>query len=237
MNKDQPDSPRPSRAWRGVLFDMDGVLCDSEPFIREAARAMFRERHDADIPDEAFFPFVGMGENRFLGGPAEERGIPFDPVADKARCYELYLELIRGRMPPMTGAHDFARACIARGCRLAVASSADLVKVSGNIDQIGMASGFFDAVIDGTMVTRRKPAPDIFQLAASKLGLDPAECLVVEDAPSGLQAAKAAGCLALGVRSSFDDAKLVASGADWTVANLAEACSLIDSISSAFSSR
>lgn len=225
------------RQWRGVLFDMDGVLCDSEPFIREAARAMFRERHGADIPDEAFFPFVGMGEERFLGGPAEERGIPFDPVADKARCYELYLELIKGRMPPMKGARDFARECIARGCRLAVASSADLVKVNGNIAQIGMGEGFFDAVIDGTMVSRRKPFPDIFRLAASRLGLDPRHCLVVEDAPSGLQAAKAAGCLALGVRSSFDEARLTAAGADWTVADLAEAVALADTIAKAFDAR
>ncbi len=223
--------------WQGVLFDMDGVLCDSEPYIREAARAMFRERHGADIPDEAFFPFVGMGEDRFLGGPAEQRGIPFDPVPDKARCYEFYLELIKGRMPPMTGAHDFARACMAQGCKLAVASSADLVKVRGNIVQIGMGEGFFDAVVDGTMVTRRKPFPDIFQLAASKLGLDPKNCLVVEDAPSGLQAAKAAGCLALGVRSSFDEARLVEAGADWTVANLAEAVTMINGISAAFAAR
>lgn len=231
------NKPITERAWRGVLFDMDGVLCDSEPFIREAARAMFRERHGADIPDEAFFPFVGMGEERFLGGPAEQRGIPFDPIGDKSRCYEIYLDLIRGRMPPMNGARDFARVCIDLGCRLAVASSADLVKVRGNVEQIGMADGFFSAIIDGTMVSRRKPAPDIFLLAAARLGLPPESCLVVEDAPSGLEAAKAAGCLALGVRSSFDAPRLAAAGADWTVADLAEACRLIDEISSRFESR
>ncbi|MGI6495964.1 MAG: HAD family hydrolase [Kiritimatiellia bacterium] len=220
--------------WRGVLFDMDGVLCDSEPFIREAARAMFRERHGVDIPDEAFYPFVGMGENRFLGGPAEERGIPFDPIADKARCYELYLELIRDRMPPMNGAHDFARACLDRGCRLAVASSADFVKVSGNIAQIGMAEGFFDAVVDGTMVTRHKPAPDLFLLAAGRLGLPPEHCLVIEDAPAGLQAARTAGCRALGILSSFDGQTLRDAGADWVAQDLADAMTLLPAIAGSF---
>ena len=55
----------------GVIFDMDGVLCDPEPFICEAAQRMFKENRNTDVPPEAFEPFVGAGENLYLGGPSE----------------------------------------------------------------------------------------------------------------------------------------------------------------------
>ena len=58
---------------RGIVFDMDGVLCDSEPFIRRAAKQMFRDRYDIEVEDSAFMPFVGMGEDRFLGGPPKHK--------------------------------------------------------------------------------------------------------------------------------------------------------------------
>jgi beta-phosphoglucomutase-like phosphatase (HAD superfamily) len=76
------------RRLRGVIFDMDGVLVDSEPFIAEAAIRMFAERGHALRPED-FHPFVGTGEDRFLGGPAEARGIALDLPAAKARTYEL----------------------------------------------------------------------------------------------------------------------------------------------------
>jgi sugar-phosphatase len=80
------------------------------------------------------------------------------------------------------------------------------------------------------MVTRKKPAPDIFLLAADRIGLPAEACLVVEDAPGGLQGARAAGCAALGVTTSFADEALRAAGAGWTVRDLSEACSLLPEI-------
>ena len=213
----------------GIIFDMDGVLCDSEPFICEAACRMFQE-HGVQVQPEDFRPFVGMGEERFLGGVAEKHGVKFDLTVDKARTYAIYQEIIRGRLQPMNGARAFLDACRARGLRLAVASSADEVKVKANLAELGFPSTLFDAVVNGLMVTRKKPAPDIFLLAAKQIGLPPASCLVVEDAPAGVRAAQAAGCAALGVRSSFDDATLRAAGASWSVQDLAEAGGLLPTI-------
>jgi len=97
-------------AIRGIIFDMDGVLCDSEPFICEAAGRMFRE-YGVQAQPEDFRPFVGMGEERFLGGVAEKYGAKLDLAAAKARTYAIYQEIIRGRMQPMNGVGAFLDAC------------------------------------------------------------------------------------------------------------------------------
>jgi len=203
---------------QGVVFDMDGVLVDSEPFIAEAAIRMFAEK-GATVRPEEFRPFVGTGEDRFLGGVAEARGIPFDAPRDKARTYALYLDLIPGRLHPLPGVHAFVAECRRRGLKLAVASSADAIKVEGNLRELGLPASTFDAVVDGSQVARKKPAPDIFLEAIRRLGLDPAACLVIEDAIAGVAAAKAAGARCLGLTTTFTPAQLAA--ADWIAPDLA----------------
>jgi len=203
---------------QGVVFDMDGVLVDSEPFIAEAAIRMFAEK-GATVRPEEFRPFVGTGEDRFLGGVAEARGIPFDAPRDKARTYALYLDLIPGRLHPLPGVHAFVAECRRRGLKLAVASSADAIKVEGNLRELGLPASTFDAVVDGNQVARKKPAPDIFLEAIRRLGLDPAACLVIEDAVAGVAAAKAAGARCLGLTTTFTPAQLAA--ADWIAPDLA----------------
>ena len=220
--------------WRGAIFDMDGVLCDSERFICEAACRMFRDRHGVTATPADFVLFVGTGENRYLGGVAERYGVRLDLEADKAYTYRVYLEAIRGRMQPLPGVREFLDACRGRGLKLAVASSADEIKVRGNLAEIGLSADAFNACVNGSMVERKKPAPDLFLLAAQRAGVDPAACLVVEDAPSGIAAGRTAGCRTLGLTTSFAADVLAAAGADWTARDLAEAMSLLDTISRAF---
>jgi HAD superfamily hydrolase (TIGR01509 family) len=207
----------------GIILDMDGVLCDSEPFITEAAIALFRERHGIAVQAADFLPFTGMGENRFLGGVAERHGVRLALEADKAFTYARYLELIRGRLRPLPGTAAFIEQCRQAGWRLAVASSADRIKVDGNLKELGFGAAAFDAVIDGSQVEHKKPAPDLFLLAAGRLGLTPAACVVFEDAVAGIRAACAAGMRAIGVRGAFDDARLREAGAVATVIDLSEA--------------
>lgn len=205
----------------GAIFDMDGVLCDSEPFITEAAIRMFAERHRTEVQADDFDPFRGTGENRFLGGVAEKYGITLDMPSDKDLTYQLYLELIPGRLPPLPGAQAFIQQCRDAGIRTAVASSADRIKVDANLNQIGLPEVGFDAVICGSDVEHKKPAPDIFLAAAARLGLDPAACVVFEDAISGVQAAKAAGSVCVGITTSFDEDTLRNAGADFIAPDLA----------------
>ena len=191
----------------GVIFDMDGVLTDSEPLINAAAIAMFKEKGLVVQPDD-FLPFVGAGENRYIGGVAEKYLFPLDLPAAKRRTYEIYLELVPTQLEAFPGAVELVSTCRSAGLRLAVASSADEVKIVANLRQIGLPPNTWDGIVTGDDVGPKKPAPDIFLSAAAKLGLAPAQCVVVEDAVNGVQAAKAAGMRCLAVAQTFPAAKL-----------------------------
>jgi len=199
---------------------MDGVLVLSEPFIAAAAIAMFAEKGFTVRPEE-FRPFIGTGEDRFIGGVAETRGIPIDPERDKSRTYEIYLEQIRGRLEPLPGVREFVETCTERGLRLAVASGSDTIKVEANLREIDLEPTAFAAIVTGSEVERKKPAPDIFIEACARLNLDPEECLVIEDAVNGVRAAKAAGTRCLALTTSFAAGDLTE--ADWIATDLAHA--------------
>lgn len=202
---------------KGVLFDMDGVLTDSEFFICKAAILMFEEK-GLKVKPEDFKPFTGMGENRYIGGVAEKYGFPVDIEQVKARTYEIYSKIISGKLHPLPGAVSFAEKCRRKGLRVALATSTDTVKMEANLREIGMPSSTFDGIITGIDVENKKPAPDIYIMAAKKIGLDPSECLVVEDAVSGIKSAKSAGCRCLAVTTSFDRSLLTE--ADWICSSL-----------------
>ncbi|AQQ70249.1 Phosphorylated carbohydrates phosphatase [Limihaloglobus sulfuriphilus] len=204
---------------KAVIFDMDGVLVDSEEFICEAACSMFKEL-GLDVKPEDFEDFVGTGEDRYIGGVAEKYNFQIDLPQAKKRTYQIYLDIIKGKLKPLAGVKDFISRCGVSGLKLAVASSADSIKVRGNLDEIGLPFETFGAVITGSDIERKKPAPDIFLLAAEKLGVEPSRALVIEDAPSGVEAAKAAGCRCLAITSSFTREQL--SKADFHAADLAD---------------
>jgi HAD superfamily hydrolase (TIGR01509 family) len=205
---------------RGVIFDMDGVLVDSEPFICEAAMRMFETTYGQVVKREDFAPFVGAGEDRFIGGVAAKYGVTLSMPRDKFRTYEIYLDIIRGKLDPLPGAVAFVQLVKSRGLKSAVATSADRVKMEGNLREIKLSPADFDAIVTGDDVARKKPDPEIFLLAAARLNCPPAECLVIEDAPNGIAAAKAAGCRCLGLTSSFAEPTLHDAGADYVAANL-----------------
>jgi HAD superfamily hydrolase (TIGR01509 family) len=213
-------TPQTSSLPDGVIFDMDGVLVDSEAFICRAACRMFQEL-GLTVQPEDFQPFIGTGENRFLGGVAEKYRFAVDIEQIKKRTYDIYLEIIKGSLKPLPGVYTFMDQCRAMGKKLAVASSADRRKVMGNLEEIGLSEAMFEAVVVGEDVAHKKPSPDIFLLAAKCLNLRAETCLVVEDAVSGVAAAKAAGARCLALTTSFSREQL--HGADYFAATLADA--------------
>lgn len=204
---------------RAVVFDMDGVLVDSEKLINAASIAMFKEKGLVVQPDD-FLPFVGAGEDRYIGGVAERYGFPLDGPAAKKRTYEIYLELAPTHLKVFPGVLDLLQKLRQAGLLIAVASSADEIKVRANLQVIGLPLDFWDRIVVGEDAQRKKPAPDGFLFAAEKLGVSPSECVVVEDAVNGVQAAKAAGMRCVAVATSFPAERLVE--ADVVRATIAE---------------
>ncbi len=197
---------------KGVLFDMDGVLVDSEAFICKAAIMMFDEIGIKATPED-FHPFLGMGENKYLGGVAAKYGKKVDIEKVKARTYEIYGSIVKGNLNPLPGAHEFLSLCMKKGFKLALATSADKIKMQASLKEIGLNEDTFHSIVTGLDVENKKPFPDIYLKASGNLGLKPDECLVVEDAVSGIRAGKAAGCRCLAVTTSFDASVL--QQADW----------------------
>lgn len=192
---------------RAVIYDMDGVLVNSEPLINAAAIAMYKEKGLIVQPAD-FLPFVGAGEDRYIGGVAETYHFPLDLAAAKQRTYEIYLDLVPARLEVFPGAYELVRACHDAGLRVAVASSSDQIKVRANLHKLGLPLTFWDTVVTGEQVKHKKPAPDIFLSAAQNLNIKPAECVVVEDAVNGIQAAKAAGMRCVAVATTFPRERL-----------------------------
>jgi HAD superfamily hydrolase (TIGR01509 family) len=203
-----------------VLFDMDGVLTDTEEFICKAAMSMFKEK-GVEVKPEDFLPFVGAGENRYIGGVAEKYEIHLDIQEAKRRTYEIYEEITRGQLEPLPGAVSFIHKCRDKGLKMAVATSADKIKMEINLRETGIPVELFHATVNGLEVTHKKPDPEIFITAAKKIHIPVKKCLVVEDAVNGVKAAKRAGAKCLGLKTSFSSHELIE--ADWISNNLEDA--------------
>lgn len=205
---------------QAVLFDMDGVLVDSEPVINAAAIAGLAE-YGIKAQPEDFLPFVGAGEDRYVGGVAEKHGHPYVTTM-KDRVYQIYLELVDDQIKVFEGIHELLASLAAGGLKVALASSADRIKIDANLRAAGIAQNNFGAVISGEDVVNKKPAPDIYLTAARALGISAADCIVVEDALNGVAAAHAAGMKCIAVTTSFSRAKLSEVGADHIVDSIRE---------------
>ena len=191
---------------KAVLFDMDGVLVDSEELTYEAAIEMLKER-GADACKEDFIPFIGAGDIAYLGGAAGRHGLSYDKSMSVV-TYQKYEKLV--------AEHDIAYENTVKtvlklkenGLKLAVCTSSDLVKMNINLRAIGL-NGVFDALVNGRDIQNNKPAPDIYLRGAGLLGVPADECLVVEDAKNGILAAKAAGMHNIALTTTFSREELI----------------------------
>jgi HAD superfamily hydrolase (TIGR01509 family) len=192
--------------YKAILFDMDGVLIESEFLMRHAAIQALAE-YGIEAKHEDFREFTGIGEDKFVGGVAEKYGhtYTFDM---KEKAYDYFGEHVKemAHVPP--GVKDMLLALHAKGLVMAVCSAADLRKVRYNIKAIGVDESIFSALVTGSDVERKKPFPDIYLEGARRVGIDPKDCLVVEDAVSGIKAAHVAGMDAVGVPTTFSKEEL-----------------------------
>ncbi len=188
----------------GVIFDVDGVLVDSYAAHFTSWQRLGREL-GISLTQGQFVATFGRTSREIIREfwPQMATSDQWIRQIDD-RKEELYREVIAADFPAMDGAVELIDALAANGFRLAVGSSGPPENVSLVLDQLGRRDKFA-AVVTGRDVTRGKPDPQVFELAAERLGLPPAQCLVVEDAPAGVAAAKAAGARCLGLASAGRD--------------------------------
>ena len=158
---------------KAIIFDMDGVLVDSEPAMYKASIAGLRE-FGIEAKAEDFKPFVGTGERSFIGNVVRlHGGVYSDEMKD--RVYEIYCRDVEREIVRFPAVVPTVRKLREKGYLLAVASAADAVKVNANIRASGLDATDFGAIVKAGDVEKLKPAPDIFLKAASILGAKPEE--------------------------------------------------------------
>ncbi|MGB4408449.1 MAG: cytidine deaminase [Sphaerochaeta sp.] len=203
---------------KGILFDMDGVLIDSEPLILHTAISYFASL-GVSVQKEDFIPFIGAGDRKFICGVAEKYGLSLEYEEAEQELFSLYEEFAM-EVGPLEGVHRFISNAKKAGLKIAVATSGAPAKVAINLKCIGLSESDFDLVVTGTMIKHNKPAPDIYQLASLGMGLPTEECLVMEDAINGIHAGKKAGCLVCALTTTFVVTSLFEAGADLVVTSL-----------------
>lgn len=213
-----------NRNVRAILLDFDGVIVDSEPLIFEATYQLFAERgHHLERSD--IQGGIGAGSKYVL---LAMQKFGYDP--DRLQEFVDYRDtLYRGvasrRLRPFADLFTFVETMRLYRFHVAVVSSAPTDVVLYSMVMAGIDALLFDLVMDGSSVTRKKPAPDLYLAAAKQLGVAPKQCLAVEDAPVGITSAHRAGMKVVGVTNSFPAERL--EEADRIVRCLSELQSLI----------
>ncbi|MCL6511409.1 MAG: HAD family phosphatase [Anaerolineae bacterium] len=202
-------------ATRAVLWDMDGVLVDSAEYHYAAWReALAREGYD--IGYDEFRATFGQRNDTILRLIFGE-DLPDAEVERIAGLKEaLYRQFVRERgIAPLPGVLRWLNRLHTAGWRQAVASAAPRANVDAILRAVGIER-YFDAITSGEDVTRGKPDPQVYLISAQRLGVPPQRCVVVEDAPAGLEGARRAGMRCVGVTSTHDhlDADVVVASLD-----------------------
>ena len=203
---------------QGIIWDLDGVIVDSAPYHFKAWRE-FTAAKGKVFTHEDFRKAFGMRNEDilvYIFGEKLKRGLLRTWSDEKE---ERFRQLIQGKVKPFPGVFKLIRNLHAMDYKQAVASSTSLKNIHLILNALTNLA-FFHAIISGEEVERGKPDPEVFLRAAKGMSLAPARCLVIEDAPAGIAAAKKAGMKAIGITNTVPEGKL--SSADRVVRSLEE---------------
>lgn len=177
---------------KAVVFDMDGVLFDTESVCFSAWDAVSKKMN-VSPPSELAQKTLGMNEAAVDGILKEHYGADFDTDKFRTLCREYTSAYFAANgVPQKPGLHEALKSLKNGGYKIAIASSTSRRGVYRNLNDADIAN-MFDCVICGDMVEKSKPEPDIYIAAARQLGVDPAECFAVEDSKNGILSACCAG--------------------------------------------
>lgn len=194
--------PAAGKPARGFIFDMDGTIVDNMAFHTRAWLAFF-ERRGQTYDAEAFFRETAGAQGREILRARLGPEVPDEEILELGREKDaLYRDLYGPHLRTIAGFEDFVHASRARKLRLAVATSAPPANIAFTLDGLDLRRQF-DTVVGAVDVARGKPHPDVFLKAAERLDLAPADCIVFEDAPLGVEAARRAGMRAVVITTTL----------------------------------
>ncbi|MUZ72813.1 HAD-IA family hydrolase [Agrobacterium vitis] len=186
----------PDPATKLVIFDCDGVLVDSEPISVEVMVAEFEKAGVPIDADYVYRNFLGRSMATVVETAREEFSFAIGETFLTSLRTHLYRRF-RQDLKPIAGLHTALDDLGKAGVGWCVASSSQPDRIALSLSVTGLIERFEPHIFSATMVKNGKPAPDLFLYAAEKMGIDPHHCMVVEDSPAGLTAARAAGMRAL----------------------------------------
>jgi len=213
-----------------VVFDLDGVLIDSEPIHLKSVEIVLA-RHGIRLTPEQAVQQTGITIHKFLERLVNEWGLPGpkegeDWVAEKRVIFRRMAET---ELQPVAGADEFIRSLHGK-VKIGLASSSPRPYIEWTTKKFGWGD-LFDAICTIEDVRQPKPDPQMYHLIVERLGVAPCEVLVFEDSPAGIEAAVVAGLDCVGVGTSYPDEALRAAGAKWFIRDFAERGILCDLLS------
>ncbi|MFA5848989.1 MAG: hypothetical protein A2X18_03855 [Bacteroidetes bacterium GWF2_40_14] len=201
-----------------IIFDMDGVVIDSNPYHKIGWTRFFNKK-GVEVNDEIF-------KNLIFGTTGDEALkilLQKDLTQEEIDNYsyeidEEYRNIIRqlSCVSPVTGLVDFLKSIKLSGHKIALATSAPSENVDLILKKLGIYE-FFDLIVDKTQILRGKPNPEIYNTTVSKLSVDKGNCVVFEDSISGIMSASGAGITVIGVETSHSSDELIQAGASLTI--------------------
>lgn len=217
---------------QALIFDMDGVLVDSEPLHKRAKELAFEEL-GITLPESVYDSYKGRPDRTMMPEVLNTLGRAADAEQVMRRKKDFY-EQIEHELQPVTGAADFVR-WAAPHYRLALATSATPRNRAAALKMLGIED-CFQTIVDTECFQRAKPDPEIFQVAMRDLGLEPRQCWVIEDSIAGIRAGKAAGSFTVGITTTFSRDALTVVRADLVVDSFAELRKAIEFVQSILAS-
>jgi HAD superfamily hydrolase (TIGR01509 family) len=214
----------PTTAPKALVFDMDGVLIDSERLHEYTKRQALRSA-GIEVDETAFSRYIGRSDRVMITDVAKINGRSEDEIeailAEKHRLYALGERDLK----PVPGAIDFVNWASGR-YRLAVATSATPRNRKCTLASLGITS-LFEVAIDSSSFVQPKPSPEVFENAIARLEMAPSECWIIEDALTGVAAARKVPCFTVALTTSFGTADLLCAGADVVVDRFSEIQTLL----------
>jgi HAD superfamily hydrolase (TIGR01509 family) len=210
-----------------IIFDMDGVLVDSEPAHKLAKERTFA-RFGITLPQAVYEEYKGKPDETMMNEVVRSISEIDIDAHELIRLKHLEFEAVEYLVAPVPGAKEFVN-WAKKEFRIALATSATPRNRQAALVLLGLSDSF-DFVVDASGFTRPKPDPEIFQNAIRGLRAESTECLVVEDSLNGVVAGKAAGCHVAAITTSFAQADLLQKGADHVVHSFDELRGLLDRV-------